>query len=395
MNAQHLTGPSDLGVRGFRPGPTPDTSGRTERFETVIVGGGQAGLATGYHLAQQGRDFVILDDNAEVGDNWRNAWDSLRLFTPARYSRLPGMRFPLAPHAFATRDEMAAYLRAYAERFELPVRSRVAVDGLRRAAGGRSGYVVTAGDRRFEATNVVVATGPQHLPHVPGFAHELDPAITQLHSSEYRNPSRLRPGRVLVVGASHSGPDIALEVAAEHPTTLSGPYRGEIPIDIEGRPARVIVRLLWFVANHVLTVRTPMGRKLRPEVRAHGGPLIRVKAKHLEERGVQHVDAKTVAVRDGLPVLADGTVVQAANVIWCTGFRLDFAWIDLPIVGDDGYPLERRGVAPSASGLYFVGLPFQRSFASMLIGGVGRDAEYVASRIASRTVALSPGGAAR
>jgi putative flavoprotein involved in K+ transport len=386
MTAQHTEAPFDLGVRAFRPGDGLNASGQSEWFETVVVGGGQAGVSVGYHLARRGHSFVILDENEHVGDNWRNAWDSLRLFTPARYSRLPGMPFPLAPHAFATRDEMAAYLQAYAARFELPVRNRVAVESLRPAGGEGSEYIVTAGDRCFEASNVVVATGPQHLPRVPDLARELDPQITQLHSSEYRNPSQLRPGPVLVVGASHSGPDIALEVAAKHPTVLSGPYRGEVPFDIEGRPARVIVRGLWFVANHLLTVKTPLGRKVRPEVRAHGGPLIRVKAKHLEAAGVEHAEAKTIGVRHGLPVLEDGRVVEAANVIWCTGFRLDFSWIDL-VVGDDGYPLEDRGVVSSAPGLYFVGLPFQHSFASMLIGGVGRDAAYVAKHIASRTSA--------
>ena len=385
MTGLHTNAPFDLGARAFRPGDGL-SRGHRERFETVVVGAGQAGLSVGYHLARLGRDFVILDENQHVGDNWRNAWDSLRLFTPARYSRLPGMPFPLAPHAFATRDEMAAYLQAYAVRFDLPVRNRVVVESLRRTGGGGSGYIVTA-DGGFEASNVVVATGPQHLPLVPDFAHELDPQITQLHSSEYRNPGQLRPGPVLVVGASHSGPDIALEVAAEHPTVLSGPYRGEVPFDIESRRARVIIRALWFVASHVLTVKTPLGRKVRPDVRAHGGPLIRVKAKHLAAAGVEHTAAKTMSVRHGLPVLEDGLVVEAANVIWCTGFRLDFSWIDLPVVGDDGYPLEERGVVPSAPGLYFVGLPFQHSFTSMLIGGVGRDAAYVARHISSRTPA--------
>ena len=375
----------DLGVRAFRPNEGMDNGGPTEYVDTAIVGGGQAGLSVGYHLARRGIDFVILDENEQIGGNWRNAWDSLRLFTPGRYNGLPGMPFPLAPHAFATRDEMAAYLRAYADRFELPVRNGVSVDGLHAAADGRAGYVITANGHRLEARNVVVATGPQHLPLMPDFAQEIDPEVTQLHSSQYRNPSQLQTGPVLVVGASHSGPDIALEVAAEHPTTLSGPYRGEIPFDIEGRSARVIIRGLWFVANHVLTVKTPLGRKVRPEVRAHGGPLIRVKARHLDGAGVEHVAAKVAGVREGLPVLEDGRVVEAANVIWCTGFRLDFGWIGLSIIGDDGYPLEDRGIVASAPGLYFVGLPFQRSFASMLIGGVGKDAAYVARHIASRS----------
>jgi len=146
----------------------------------------------------------------------------------------------------------------------------------------------------------------------------------------------------------------------------------------------VIIRGLWFVANHVLTVKTPLGRKVRPEVRSHGGPLIRVKAKHLEAAGVEHVGTRTVGAPHGLPALKGGRIVEAANVIWCTGFRLDFSWIDLPLVGDDGYPVEDRGVVVSAPGLYFMGLPFQRSFASMLIGGVGKDAAYVAKHIASR-----------
>ncbi|MEZ5098579.1 MAG: FAD-dependent oxidoreductase [Thermoleophilia bacterium] len=387
MGSRQTDIPFDLGVRAFRSRAGRPAADDPERHDAVIVGGGQAGLATGYHLARRGMDVLILDENERVGDGWRAAWDSLRLFTPARYDGLPGMPFPGDPNAFPTRDEMAAYLHAYAERFRLPVRSGVAVDGLRRADGG--GWSVTAGERRFEAPNVVVATGPHRLPSVPDVAAAIDPAIRQLHSSEYRNPGQLAPGPVLVVGAAHSGPDIALEAAAEHRTTLVGPYRGEIPFAIEGRAARVLVPVLWQVANHVLTVGTPAGRRVRPEVRAHGGPLIRVRARDLERAGVVHLPAKVVGARDGLPLLADGRVVEASTVVWCTGFRLDFGWIDPPIVGDDGYPRESRGVVPSAPGLYVVGLPFQRTFASMLIGGVGSDAAYVAAQIAARASAAA------
>jgi len=197
-----------------------------ERFDTVVVGGGQAGLATGYYLARLGRPFVILDAGQRIGDTWRNRWDSLRLFTPGRYSGLPGMGFPAAAWHYPTKDEVAGYLETYAARFQLPVRTGVRVDGLTRR-GDR--YLVTAGERRFEAANVVVASGAYHHPRIPGFAPELDPGILQLHSTGYRRPSQLRDGGVLVVGAANSGAEIALELSAGHPTWLSGPHPGNEP----------------------------------------------------------------------------------------------------------------------------------------------------------------------
>jgi putative flavoprotein involved in K+ transport len=356
---------------------------RTERFDTIVIGGGPSGLATGYHLAQRGQSFVILDALPRVGDRWRRHYDSLRLYTPARYDGLPGMDFPAPKHSWPTGRQTADFLQAYAERFELPVWGGVAVDGLSRSDDR---YVVSAGAQRFEAANVVVATGAQQTPKTPEFAAELDNGIRQLHSSEYRNPDQLRPGGVLVVGASHSGGDIAYEVAAGHRTWLSGPIRGQLPFDLEGKAGRRVLRVLWFAANHVLTERTPMGRKMREEVRTKGAPLLRVKLPQLEAAGVQHVEAKTVGARDGLPLLDDGTLLDVENVIWCTGFRRDQAWIELPVFDEDGWPLQRRGVVPSSPGLYFVGLKFQYSFASMLFGGVGRDAGYVARHLAKRGV---------
>ena len=351
-----------------------------QRFETIIVGGAQAGLSVGYHLARRDRPFVILEAEGRIGDGWRKRFDSLRLYSPARYDGLPGWAFPAAPWSFPTKDEVADYLEAYAARFDLPVRTGVKADGLS-VNGDR--YVVTAGEARFEAAQVVVATGTFQTPIVPDFAADLDPAITQLHSGDYRNRSQLRDGPVLVVGASHSGSDIAFEVARDHATVLSGKVNGELPWRIDGRGAHAVLPVLWFLANHVLTVRTPLGRAMRPHVRSHGGPLLRVKRADLRAAGVERTDARVAGVRDGKPLLEDGRALDVANVIWCTGFGKDVSWIGLPVVGEDGWPEQDRGVVTSSPGLYFVGLPFLHAFASMLIGGVGRDAERVAEHIAS------------
>src|SRR5213593_4306373 len=207
-------------------------------FETIVIGGGQAGLAVGYHLARRGRPFVILDGNERVGDAWRTRWDSLRLFTPARYDGLPGWRFPGPGWSFPTKDEMADYLEAYAARFELPVRTGSRVERLSRQ-GDR--YVIATADRRFEADHVVVASGAHQSPKVPAFAAELADGVVQLHSSEYRHPSQLREGGVLVVGAGNSGAEIAFELSRTHPTWLSGRDVGEIPVRHGSIPARFVV----------------------------------------------------------------------------------------------------------------------------------------------------------
>ena len=278
---------------------------------------------------------------------------------------------------------MADYLESYASRFELPVRTSTAVDTLSKN-GER--YVVTAGAKTFEADNVVVATGVMQKPVVPTFAPELDPRITQLHSSDYRNLSQLQEGPVLVVGASHSGADIAYEAAAEHETILSGRDTGQIPASVETRRGRAGHRVLFFVGSHVLTVDTPLGRKMRPHIRHGGAPLLRYRKKDLLAAGVERVLARTVGVQDGLPVLDDGRVLDVRNVIWCTGFCPDYTWIKIPLEqGEDGYPVQYRGAVDSAPGLYFVGMLFLHSFASMLIAGTGRDAERVAEHLVARS----------
>ena len=354
----------------------------TTHVQTLVVGGGQAGLAVGYHLARRNVRFLILDAGARVGDAWRNRWDSLRLFTPARYAGLPGMRFPLRGDLAPHKDQVADYLEGYARRFELPVRSGVRVE---RLARNDRGFVLTAGHERFECDQVVVAMANYQSPRMPELARQLDPDIVQLHSYAYRNPSQLRSGGVLVVGAGNSGADIALELARTRPTWLAGKESGYIPFPIDSALTRhVLVRLVRFFGHHVLTVDTPVGRRLRPKLLAQAAPLVRVKPADLLAAGVQRV-ARVAGVRGGQPLLADGSVLEVPNVIWCTGYEHGFPWIDVPVFDPDGEPRHERGACAEVPGLYFVGLHFLYAQTSATLLGIGRDAERVARAVAARS----------
>jgi len=360
--------------------------GDTERVETIVIGGGQAGLSVGYHLQRLGIPFLILDANERIGDGWRERWDSLRLFTPAKFSGLDGMPFPGDRSHFPTKDEMAGYLESYAAHFDLPVRLGARVDRLWRENGR---FLVRAGERKFEADQVVVAMGDFQEPVVPDFANELDVGIVQLHSVDYRRPSQLQEGDVLVVGAGNSGAEIALDLAPDHRVRISGRDVGHIPFRIGGFLGRLIlVRLVLRVLFHrVLSIGNPIGRKARPKFLSMGGPLVRTRPPELQAAGVERVP-RTVGVREGRPLLEDGRTLDVRNVVWCTGFRPGFPeWIDLPVL-DGERPTHESGIVPDLPGLYFVGLLFLHSVSSEMIHGVGRDAERVARGVAVRRGAI-------
>jgi len=350
-----------------------------ERINTVVIGGGQAGLSVGYHLQRKGVQFVILDASARVGDAWRNRWDSLRLFTPAKFSGLDGMRFPAPRNSFPTKDAMGDYLENYARHFQLPVRSGARVERLSRI-GDR--FLVVAGDQQFEADNVVVAMAGWQRPRVPAFARDLNPRIVQLHTFEYRNPSQLQPGGVVIVGAGNSGAEIALDVVRGHETWLAGPDTGHVPFRVDGLVARLLlVRLVLRVVFHrILTVKTPIGRKVRTKTLHRGEPLVRTKPQDLVAAGIKRVP-RVVRIDGGLPILEDGRVLDVSNVIWCTGFNSGFSWIDLPVFDANGDAKHESGVVTSEPGLYFVGLKFLYAASSSAIHGVGRDAARIADRI--------------
>ena len=352
-----------------------------ERFHTIVIGGGQSGLVAGYHLKKRNLPFVILDANDHVGDAWRNRWDSLRLFTPARYINLPGMGYPGRGDSFPTKEQIANYLEIYAKRFDLPVRNGMRVTRLHKKADA---FMVHAGGQRFEAENVVVAMSNYQVPHVPEFSRDLRPDILQVHSHEYRNPSQLQPGRVLVVGAGNSGADIAMEVARHNTTLLSGSESGHIPWPIESFFARnVLFRAIRFIGHHLLTVSTPIGRKVRSKMLAQAAPLVRVKPKDIAAAGIERVP-RVMGVRGGKPLLENGRILDVQNVVWCTGFHPGFSWIDLPVFDETGKPRHHRGVAEQVLGLYFLGLHFLYAMSSATLIGIDRDAAYIADVIKSR-----------
>ena len=350
---------------------------RAERIHTIVIGGGQAGLSAGYHLAKQGINFLILDANNRIGNAWRNRWDSLRLFTPARYVELPGMRFPGNGEDFPTKDQVADYLEFYAEHFKLPVQCCIKV---KRLSKHDDHFLIDAGRLQYEADNVIVAMANYQVPRIPLFAHDLDPSILQLTPETYKRRSQLQEGGVLVVGVGNSGADIAMDVARSHTTWIAGKESGHLPWDINTLFSRqVAFRMIRFLGHHVLTTSTPMGRKKRPDMLHRASPLIRVKPSDLVDAGIQRV-GRVTGVQEGKPPLEDGRTLEVRNVIWCTGYQPGFSWIDLPAFEEGGDPAHVRGVS-RVPGLYFLGLHFQYAMSSATLIGIGRDAEHVVDEL--------------
>ena len=355
-----------------------------ERFDVIVIGGGQAGLSVGYHLKQKGVRFVILDAHARVGDAWRKRWDSLRLFSPAFLDGLDGLPFPGPGDAFPTKDQMADYLEQYAAHFELPVRTSCLVDRLSKQGERfvlRCAAVDGRAQRELHADQVIVAMSGYQQKRVPALSAELRADVVQLHSSEYLKPSQLAPGSVLVVGCGNSGAEIALDLSRTHAVRMVGTDAGAVPWKMTRLVAFLVMRVVF---HRILTIGTALGRKLRPTMQHKATPLIRTKRPDLLAAGVELMTERVQSVQGGLPVLADGRQLQVNNVVWCTGFHASFPWIDLPIFDAEREPLHEAGVVTSQPGMYFVGLPFLYSMSSSMVHGVGRDAQRIVGLVAAR-----------
>ena len=356
-----------------------------EYHPVIIIGAGQAGLSMGYHLSQKGISFLILEANKKVGDTWRKRWDSLHLFTPAQYDGLPGMPFPAKKYSFPSKDDFADYLETYATHFKLPVRTNTYVNSLSRE--GRQ-FIIDTDNIQFTADNVVIAMNDCQHQRIPAFAKDLDPGITQIYSSKYKNPSQLQDGNVLVIGAGNSGCEIALEVSKTHKTWLAGRDTGHIPFHIKSKVGHLMLPVvLRFMFHRVFTENTFIGRKMRSKALTMGGPLIRIKPQEITEAGIIRVP-KVTGVIEGLPVLQNKEVMDVKNIVWCTGYYPRFSWIDLPVF-KNGHPIQKRGVVDSEPGLYFLGLHFLYAMSSGMIHGVERDAKYIANEIAKNKQTFS------
>jgi putative flavoprotein involved in K+ transport len=342
------------------------------RHEVVVVGGGQAGLAVGYFLARQARDFTILEAAAEPAAAWRERWDSLKLFTSARYDALPGLPFPGDPGRYPGRDEVVEYLTDYVRRFDLPVQLDSAVRAIRRT--GRT-YLVELDDRSYEADQVVVATGPFQVPFVPAIAERLDPEVVQLHSTEYRSPDAIPDGPVLVVGGGNTGFQIAEELSVSREVHLSiGSRQTPLPQRILGRD------LFWYLEATGLirkTTSSRIGRRMEGRDTLIGSTPRGIRRRH----GVR-IHGRAIGAGGRTVEFSDGTKLDVGAVIWATGFRVDHSWVDVPVFDDAGRLVHRRGVTDSP-GLYFLGLSWQHTRGSALLGWVKDDAEHIAQQINS------------
>ncbi|HEX7255132.1 MAG TPA: NAD(P)/FAD-dependent oxidoreductase [Gaiellaceae bacterium] len=341
--------------------------------EVVVIGAGQAGLAMGYLLKRQGRRFVIIEAADSIGAAWRERWDSLTLFTPRRYSSLPGLAFPGDPEGYPTRDEVIAYLEQYAETFKLPIELNSRVRTLT-AEDGR--FLLQVDGRTLTADEVVVATGPFQTRYVPEVASRLGPDVFQTHSTGYRNPSDLpEGGAVLVVGGGNTGFQITKELSATHKLYLSvGSRQTPLPQRLLGRD------LFWWLTKVGLlkmTVESRLGRKMRHRETLIGSSPRELRRRYGVELKPRVVDAEGRTVR-----VEDGSELEVDAVIWATGYRPDYSWIDLPVFDEDGRLRHRRGVT-DVPGLYFLGLTWQHTRGSALIGWVKDDAEFIAEQIAT------------
>lgn len=341
-------------------------------YQTIIIGAGQAGLSMGYYLKEMNQSFLILDKSQAIGDGWRNRYDSLVLFTPRMYSSLPGLQLGGNPHEFPEKDEIVQYLKRYAESFQLPVQLQTEV---RRVWKEQNHFYIQTKDQEYESENVIIASGPFQVPNIPAFARSISPEIIQMHSSEYKNPADLIEGNVLVVGGGNSGAQIAVELSNERETYLSVSQKMKfLPLTIGNKSI-----FWWF--DKLGLLKAPSHSWIAKKIQASGDPIFGSSLKKALASGTVIQKSRAVDGKDTIIRFQDQKTLDVQNIIWSTGFNLDYSWLEVKgALNDEGRPFHQRGVT-QIEGFYFLGLPWQYRRGSALLHGVGEDAKYIAEHI--------------
>ncbi|KAB7704371.1 SidA/IucD/PvdA family monooxygenase [Bacillus aerolatus] len=344
-------------------------------YHTVVIGAGQAGLAMGYYLKQLKQPFLLLDRWQEIGEEWKRRYASLMLFTPRLYSSLPGLALPDDPQGLPTKDEIANYLKRYAENFQLPIQLQT---GVTRVHKKNNDFYVETNRGEFKAANVVIATGPFQKPRIPDFAKNLSPNIVQLHSSQYKRPTDLQIGNVLVVGGGNSGAQIAVELSKERQTYLS------VSQKMKFLPLKIGKKSVFWWLDKVGILKASHNSWIGRKVQAIGDTIFGSELKEAIGNGRITLKERTVHSNETVLQFKDKSILEAQNIIWATGFISDYSWLDIEgVLNDIGKPIHNRGKT-SVPGLYFLGLPWQHRRGSALLQGVGDDAQYVMQHIQTR-----------
>lgn len=344
----------------------------SQQYDLIIIGGGQAGLAAGYHAHQKNLNYLILEAGSSVGNTWRDRYDSLTLFTPRAYSSLPGLPLEGDKEGYPTKDEIADYLQKYAQHFQLNVQLNEFVRQLTKAAGI---FTVTTATAMYKATNIIVATGPFQTPRIPSWATPTS-EVTQLHSSAYKNLSQIKGEKVLVIGGGNSGAQIAEEIAKDHKVDLA------VNTKLRFMPAKIFGKSLFWWLDKIGALNAPTNSFKAKKLRQRGDPVIGTSLKALLKSGAVTIRAEAVDMNDGVVTFADGTNGQYSTIIYSTGYTLDYGWLNIPQALDEKQmPIQKEGASQAVDGLYYLGLGWLRSRNSALVGGVGKDAEFIVSKI--------------
>ncbi|MEC1337714.1 NAD(P)/FAD-dependent oxidoreductase [Bacillus velezensis] len=341
-------------------------------YDTIVIGAGQAGISVGYYLKKSKQKFIILDKSHEVGESWKNRYDSLVLFTSRMYSSLPGMQLEGDKHGLPSKNEIAAYLKKYVERFEIPIQLRTEVISVQKL---NNYFLIKTNREEYQTKNLVMAAGPFHIPNIPSISRDVADHIHQLHSSQYKHSKQLVPGNVLVVGGGNSGAQIAVELSKERVTYLACSNKpAYFPLWIGKRSI-----FWWFDKLGVL--RASHTSILGKFIQKKGDPIFGYELKHAIRQKKIILKQRVIGGKQNEVFFKDSSSLEVNNIIWATGFKNPLCWMKIEGVLDkEGRIIHHRGVS-AVEGLYFIGLPWQHRRGSALLQGVGNDAEYIVKQM--------------